>query len=142
MGTLNIDNGLNEYDLGNGAIVHFNPGDATFLAKIYDTFEAAEEREKGYRSKLSHAKSDGREILDLMREEDAAMRQLVDGVFDVPVCDKVFGTVNLLAPCTNGIPAWANLFYVIIDQCYADVDAAQAKARRHIEKYTKKYLKK
>ena len=69
------------------------------------------------------------------------MRAAIDGVFNVPICDKVFDGINVFALTSNGIPVWANLFLSIIDVCDTDQEALRGKSKATINKYVKKYHK-
>lgn len=147
MNTLNIDSGQRTYTLKaagkDSAIeVSFNPSDTEFLSKLYEAFSAADKLQKAYESELADAGEDFEKIMELMRRKDREIRQVVDGVFNVPVCSDLFPGMNIFSMGNNGVPVWANLMMSIIDVCDADSSEMHAKQAAHINKYVDKYRKK
>ena len=64
------------------------------------------------------------ELFPLARSLDSRMRDLLDEFFDVPVCEALFGSMNLFASA-GGLPVWANLLLALTEEA----------------KYTAKYKK-
>lgn len=142
MNTLNIDTGEQTYSLNGDCEVHFNPSDASFIRKLYDTFSAMAQKQDEYTKKretIDATKVD--ELFEFLAEEDKKMREAIDGVFDVPVCDKIFKDKSLYSLTTSGIPLWAGLLLAIIDECHVDIETLNKEGNKTVQKYIKKYHK-
>lgn len=141
MSTLNIDTGLQTYSLNDNCEVSFNPTDINFVQKLYDVFAKLDAKQNDYAKQAEEIGNDAEKIFTFAKESDVEMRKLVDGVFNVPVCDALFGDRNVFARAGNGIPVWANLLLAIIDECSVAEEALRKKSNATINKYTKKYHK-
>lgn len=141
MKTLSIDLGINEYQLAPDCIVTFNPTDTGFIKTLFDTFNKLDDLETEYKKRLGTLSEPG-EILGFFAEHDKSMREIIDSVFDVPICNSVFGDVRVSAMSANGVPVWVELFLALIDQCDTDAVGLAGKGKKYIDKYTKKYQKK
>jgi hypothetical protein len=138
MKNLIVDTGLVEYRLNDKVSVCFNPTDVVFLERLTQTLEqldALQEELNAARSTLTEAS-----IFPFAKEQDKKMRAVLDALFDVPVCDARFGSMNLYASA-GGFPVWANLILAV----YEEVETAmqgELKARENrIAKYVDKYRK-
>ena len=138
MNTLSIDLGVKEYTLNEACTVRFNPTDAGFLSKVYDAFETLAKAQAEYEKTLPELE-DAKAVLALMRSKDQAMREILDNVFDVPVCDALFDDMNVFALSSVGLPVWSNLLLAVIDECESDARAKRGKTSATVEKYMKKY---
>lgn len=139
MKELNFDSGLVTYSLNGKCDVSFNPTDSAFVEKLYRAFEELDKKQEGYKAAVE--KLQGKtEIFDFARERDTEMRGILDAVFGMPVCDALFGDMNVYA-IANGLPVWCNLMLAVMDE----VDTAYAREQRttntRIKKYTDKYQK-
>ena len=85
--------------------------------------------------------TDRAKIFDLMRERDKEMRELIDGVFDAPVCAMLFGGMNVYA-MASGLPVWANLMLAIMDEVDTAFAREQKATNPRVQKYMAKYHKK
>ena len=142
MNTLTIDTGEQTYSLNGDCEVHFNPSDATFIRKLYDTFSALAQTQEEYTKKRATINTDeASELFEFLADEDKKMRETIDSVFDVPVCDAVFGTKNIHSLNKDGIPLWAGLLLAIIDECHVDIQALNNEGNKTVQKYIKKYRK-
>lgn len=140
MNTLSIDLGVNEYQLAPDCIVRFNPTDQGFIGRLFDAFSELDKLDNEYKGKVSGLK-EPRDILDCFSEYDTRMRAVIDGVFDVPVCQAVFGDIRVSALSGNGVPVWVEFFLIIIDQLDLESTGLQGKGKKYMDKYSKKYLK-
>lgn len=136
---LSFDSGVKTLELSDGkghAIeVTFNPYDVMFFGTIMDAAEKLDAEQ----SKLAAIKSeDWKEIYDACMESDKAMRNIIDGIFDAPVCAALFPhqTVHAIG---SGFPAWCNLLYAITDHMDVGLEAEKAKTQERIKKYSSKY---
>lgn len=142
MNTLKIDTGEQVFSLNGECEVHFNPSDATFIRKLYGVFvELGNRQEKYADKKQAIGEEDADGMLAFLEAEDKEVRGLIDSVFDVPVCDAVFGKKNIYALSTAGIPLWASLLLAIIEECDTNVVALNKKGSETAQKYIKKYKK-
>jgi hypothetical protein len=71
---------------------------------------------------------------------DARMRKLLDEFFGTPVCDGLFGTMNLFASA-NGLPVWANLLLAVTEEVEGAMQGELTAREKRIAKYTEKYKK-
>ncbi len=137
MENLNFDEGKKTFLVNGKCEITFNPTDAAFAGRMYDVFEDLEAKQKA-RQNMTDANLSGREIFDQMRQVDREMREAIDGLFDAPVCDAVFGEMNLYA-YGSGLPVWANFLLAIMDQFDEGIKREKALSNEKIAKYVKKY---
>lgn len=139
MSTLNINTGVVEYCLNDKVTVSFNPTDSAFVEKLFDTFETLDKRQEAYKAEIERI-SDKREIFAIARKRDEEMREMIDGVFGMPVCEPLFGSMNVYA-MADGLPVWCNLMLAIMDEVDTTFAREQKATNPRIQKYTAKYHK-
>lgn len=137
--TLQIADGIISYTINGKATISFNPTDAGFVEKLFNTFDTLDKRQDDYKARVS-ALADKREIFAVAREMDAEMRDLIDGVFGVPVCTELFGDMNVYA-MADGLPVWCNLMLAVMDEVDTTFAREQKATNPRIAKYTAKYHK-
>lgn len=142
MNELSFSTGLVEYTINGvgSAKVTFNPTDASFVERLYSTFEELDRKQEQYKAEAESA-TGKREIFDVARKWDQEMRAMIDDVLEASICDTVFGTMNVYA-MSDGFPIWANLMLTILDQVDGGFERERDKTSARLEKYTKKYTKK
>ena len=137
---LQFDTGVVSYDLNGAVKIQFNPTDTVFIERLFNTFDALDKKQVAYEDEIKRI-ADKREIFRLARERDAEMRQMVDEALGAPVCDALFGGMNVYA-LAGGLPVWANLLLAVMDE----IDTAFAREQKltdgRIRKYSEKYRKK
>ena len=138
MNTLSVDLGVQEYVVNDACTITFNPTDASFIGRLYDAFERLAAHQDAYEKKLKEA-PDAAVLLDFMIEQDRDMRQIIDGVFNSPVCDGVMGSMNVFALGNTGLPVWSNFLLAVLDCCEADAKRKAAQTSKTMDKYLKKY---
>ena len=136
MKELNFDSGVEEYRIAGGGVLRFNPGDPNLYSRFMEATEKLADMEKS----LSRQSTDGQapeQVLELLRETDRQMKQLLDWVFGGGNdFDKALGGVNLLAVGAGGERVVTNLFAALGEiltagaKEFADGEVARAKARR------------
>lgn len=136
---LQISTGVVEYNLNGKVKVHFNPAGAAFVKKLMGVFDAMEQKQNETKAELDGA-NDAKRVFEIADAKDAEMRAMLDGLFEVPVCDALFGTMNVYA-LGDGLPVWANLLLAVLDVCAASFDGVDEKMEYRIKKYTAKYKK-
>lgn len=139
MKDLNFDSGVVTYSLNGKCEVSFNPTDSNFVERIYTAFNDLDKKQDEYKSRIEKM-ADKKEIFEFARERDAEMRTIIDGVFDAPVCDAVFGGMNIYA-MASGLPAWVNLMLAVMDECDTTFSREQKVTNPRIAKYTAKWSK-
>lgn len=135
---LSFDTGLVTYDLNGKVELSFNPTDSAFVERLFSTFEELDKKQDGYKAEIE--KAEKREIFAIARKRDAEMREMIDSALGVPVCDAVFGDMNVYA-LANGLPVWANLLLAIMDEIDTSFAVEQKKTNTRIRKYSEKYKK-
>ena len=139
MKDLNFDSGVVTYSLNGKCEVSFNPTDSNFVERIYTAFNDLDKKQDEYKSRIEKM-ADKKEIFEFARERDAEMRTIIDGVLDAPVCDAVFGGMNIYA-MASGLPAWVNLMLAVMDECDTTFAREQKATNPRIAKYTAKWSK-
>ena len=139
MEDIRFDTGIVEFNLNDAIKVYFNPTDSAFVERIFDTFDELDKKQEANKAEIDKC-SDKKEIFEIARRRDAEMREMVDGLFDKPVCSALFGGMNVYA-LAGGLPVWCNLMLSVIDQ----IDTTFARERKltnpRITKYTERWRK-
>lgn len=138
MKELSFDIGLVTFSLNGAAEVSFNPADADFVERVYNTFDALDKKQEEYKAEAEKAQGK-REIFDVARKWDEEMRRMIDEVLGAEVCGPLFGDMNVYALNKDGLPVWAALMLTILDQVDGSFAERQQKTSAAISKYTKKY---
>lgn len=136
---LSFDTGLVTYTLNGKCEVTFNPTDSFFVERISGVFDKLDELQEKYTAGVQNV--DGSNVYEFARKCDAEMRDLMDTLFDHPICADVFGDLNVYA-YANGLPVWANLLIALVDVINGAFDNEPKLTSKRIEKYTAKYRKK
>ncbi len=137
MKELNFESGLVTYSLNGKCEVTFNPTDSNFVEKLYFAFSELDKKQDSYKAQIEKI-ADKREIFDFAKERDAEMRDIIDGVFDAPVSDSLFGSMNVYA-MAGGLPVWCNLMLTIMDEIDTTFSREQKATNPRISKYTAKW---
>lgn len=140
MNELSFATGLVTFSLNSAVELSFNPTDAAFVERLYNTFDALDKKQDAYKAEAEKANGK-REIFDVARKWDAEMRGMIDEALGASVCDALFGSMNVYA-MADGLPVWANLMLSILDQVDDSFAKEQSKTNSRISKYTAKYHKK
>lgn len=140
MADIRFETGLVDYDINGRATVRFNPTDSFFVERLFRTFDALDRKQEDYQAEIDRL-SDNREVFEIARARDAEMRAMVDEALGAPVCDAVFGGMNVYA-VADGLPVWCNPMLAIFDLIDTTFAAEQKKTNPRIAKYTAKYQRK
>lgn len=135
---LNFDTGLVTWSLNGKCEVSFNPTDSAFVERVFDTFDKLDTRQEQF--KADSAGVTGKAVFELARAMDAQMREDIDSIFEQPVCDALFGSMNVYA-MANGLPVWCNLLMTLIDVTDSSFAEEKKKTDPRIAKYVSKYKK-
>lgn len=139
MKELNFESGLVSYSLNGKCEVSFNPTDSNFAERLFSAFEDLDKKQESYKAKVEKM-ANKREIFDFARERDAEMRDVIDGIFEAPVSEAVFGNMNVYA-LAGGLPVWSNLLLAIMDEIDTTFAREQKATNPRLAKYTAKYQK-
>lgn len=140
MPNISIETGLKTFDLNDAVTVTFNPTDILYAERIIHTMEMLEAMQREYNDRYN-ADSDYAIVVKAAHELNDKMREMIDELFDVPVCQPLFGDVAVYSPA-DGLPLWCNLLLAVIDEMDDSIGREKAKTNPRIEKYIKKYDKK
>lgn len=133
---LQFDTGVVNYDINGVINISFNPTDTTFVEGLFKTFDDLDKKQEAYKAEIEAA--DKREIFNIARRRDAEMRQMIDAALGAPVCDALFGGMNVYA-LASGLPVWANLLLTIMDEIDTVFAREQKMTDGRIRKYSEKY---
>ncbi len=143
MQTIEFDSGIQEYRIGGGGVLRFNPQDPNLYARFSEAAhkitQVEEELTKQADSLQQH--DSGLAMVKLLQEADHKMKEVLGWVFgEGNNFDQILSGVNLLAVGSNGKRVVTNLFDalqpILVDGAAACAKAqteaavAQAKARR------------
>ncbi len=138
MQELNISTGLVTYKVNDACEVTINPTDVVFVEKLYDVFEALDEKQEAYKAEINAANK--REVFKVARRMDEQLREMVNGVFGFDICTAVFGNMSVCS-LADGLPLWANLLLGFMDVVDDSFISEQKKTSARITKYSSKYHK-
>nr|DAO39291.1 MAG TPA: hypothetical protein [Bacteriophage sp.] len=139
MADIRFDTGVVAFNLNDKIEVSFNPTDSAVVEKIYSTFEELDRKQEAYKAEIEKC-ADKKEIFEIARRRDAEMRDMIDGLFEKPVCAALFGAMNVYA-LADGLPVWCNLMLAVIDQIDTTFSREQKRTNPRIAKYTDRWKK-
>lgn len=141
MKELNFDTGLITYTINKTCEVTFNPTDTNFIERLYTAFDNLDKKQETYKATIEKMKEENpSEIFSFARNLDTEMRQILDDLFEVPVSEALFGSMNAYA-MANGLPGWCNLLLTVMDEIDASYMKEQKAMNPRLAKYTAKYQK-
>ena len=90
---LNFTHGVQEYTVhgvGGDVAIYFNPTDGEFVQRLYHAFEVLDKKQDAYNEEIRKC-GDRVKIFEIARKRSDEMREIIDGIFEEPICEKVFG---------------------------------------------------
>lgn len=139
-----VETGLEKHTftgVGTGSIeVFYNPTDIRFSERIFKAVENIGKKQESYEERNGKI-SDHKERFLLMDEVDRDVRAEIDGVFGAPVCEAVFGDLNIVSSYSNGLPIGIGLLMQVIDNIDTTFAREQKCTNARINKYLDKYKK-
>lgn len=139
MTELNFNTGRRVFNINGIVEVEFNETDADFVERLFNVFAALDKKQEKYRG-IVEKEGDKRKVFEIMRNFDAEIREDIDGLFEQDVCTPLFGRMNVFA-LADGLPLWANLLLVIMDQIDTAFTREQKATNPRVQKYTAKWQK-
>lgn len=140
MKELVFDTGRVTFSVNGACEVSFNPTDSEFVKRLFDAFETLDKKQDAYKAEVEKM-ADKKQIFDIARQRDKEMREIIDSVFEAPVSDSLFGSMNVYA-LADGLPVWCNLMFAVMDEVDTTFAREQKATDARIKKYTEKYHKK
>lgn len=140
MKELVFDTGRITFSVNGACEVSFNPTDSEFVKRLFDAFETLDKKQDAYKAEVEKM-ADKKQIFDIARQRDKEMREIIDSVFEAPVSDSLFGSMNVYA-LADGLPVWCNLMFAVMDEVDTTFAREQKATDARIKKYTEKYHKK
>ena len=134
-----VDDGVVTYSLNGKIDVFINPTDSAFVKRLFDAFDYLDSKQDAYREEVEKL-ADKKKIFAIAEARDKEMREIIDGVFEAPVCAALFGSMNVYA-YANGLPVWCNLMLGVMDEVDTTFAREQKATNARITKYTQKYKK-
>lgn len=139
MPELKFETGIVDFSVNGKCAVSFNPTDTAFVEKLFNAFDTLDKRQDAYKTEVERT-ANKREVFETARKMDAEMREIIDGVFEKPVCADVFGSMSTYA-LADGLPVWANFILAVMDEVDTTFAREQKATNPRINKYTAKYHK-
>lgn len=139
MSTLNFETGLVTYEINGKCEVSFNPTDSAFIERLYAAFETLDKKQDAYKAQVEKL-ANKKEIFGFAKECDAEMRKIIDGVFEKPLCEALFGGMSVYS-VASGLPVWCNFLLAIMDEVDTTFTRERKTTDSRIAKYTAKYHK-
>ena len=112
MEKIHFDSGIQEFQIGEGGVLRFNPCDPNLYVRFLEAAEKikAVEENMAEQAKLL-PENDGAAVGKLLQQADSQMKQILNWVFgETADFDRLLGGVNLLAMGANGERVVSNLF--------------------------------
>ena len=137
---LNFAHGVQEYTIHgvNGdVVIHFNPTDGEFIQRLYNAFDMLDKKQDKYNEEIQKC-GNPVEIFNIAKSRDKEVRAIIDGIFEEPVCEKIFGKMNLYA-LADGLHVWTNFLLALMDEADSTFSREQKATNPRIQKYTQKY---
>lgn len=138
MRELSFDTGLVSYNLNGKCEVRFNPADEMFFNNFFDALDTLTNIQEEYSKRPAPEKT--AERFEAARDRDRKMAEVIDCLFNAPVCENVFDGVSVCA-FADGFPVWLNLMFSVMDEVLENLDDTEKKINPRISKYTAKYQK-
>ena len=117
MAEIQFETGVVSYNLNGKVDVRFNPTDSGFLERLFSTFDALDQKREVYKAQLEKT-TEKVKVYEIIRSTDIEMRALLDGLFDVPICDALFGDIRVDAS-SDSRPLWVNLLLAVMGEVRA-----------------------
>ena len=145
---LSVDNALKEIDIVSGEeeiTVKIAVYDVFFLGRIMEAGDKYDKLNSELLEQTPEASADYKAFIEYYhksQEIDRQMRDVIDALFNAPVCDTLFPEQQQsMFAIGGGAPTWANILAAIIDGMDSGLDAEKQKAQARIRKYSAKYKK-
>lgn len=137
---LSFANGVQEYTVHGvkgDVIIRFNPTDGAFIQRLYNAFDTLDKKQDKYADEVQKC-GDRVGFSTLPTAATRRCARSFDGLFEEPVCDSIFGSMNLYA-MADGLHVWTNFLLALMDETDSAFAREQKATNPRIQKYTAKY---
>lgn len=139
MAELKFSTGLVTYKVNGVCELSFNPTDSDFVEQLFNAFDTLDRKQDAYKAMVGKT-ANKREIFEVARKMDLEMREIIDGIFERPICKDIFGRMSTYA-LADGLPIWCNFMLAVMDEIDTTFAREQKATNPRISKYTAKYHK-
>ena len=110
--SLNIDTGIQEFQINGGGILRFNPSDPNVFNRFFSVMKDIEEIDKDFTERAGDLQEgDGEGALRLISETDSKIKSVLNDVFgNGNDFNEILCGVNVMAAGSNGKRVITNLF--------------------------------
>lgn len=135
MENLNFKSNVKKYSLNGdeNCVISVNTTDYAIIDRIKKATKNIEKLAAEYQEKKINNDDEANE---LFVETDKEIRNQINYIFNSDVCTMAFGNTNCFSLCDDGSALFENFISAIIPVIRADIEAAQEKQSKRIEKYT------
>ena len=137
---LTFDSGIQSFDINDKCTVEFNPTDLNVAERMYNAFSMLADKQDEFETARGE-KMSAKEFFEFSHKRDTEMREILDGLFNTPISEPLFGGMNVYA-MSGGIPVWCNLMFALLDVLSDSVKSEAARTNDRLDKYTQKYRRK
>lgn len=136
---ITFDAGAREYAI-NGVAVSFNPTDANFVERLYDTFTELEKSQAEIEKQVEEIGDDGKKMFALASAKDKQMRGYIDKLLGKGMANKLFRDMNCYAlGDVDKVPVWVNLMLAIAMECADEMTASNESLSESQQRFSAKY---
>lgn len=135
MENLNFKSNVKKYSLNGdeNCVISVNTTDYAILDRIKKATKNIEKLAAEYQEKKINNDDEANE---LFVETDREIRNQINYIFNSDVCTMAFGNTNCFSLCNDGSALFENFINAIVPVIKSDIEAAQEKQNKRIEKYT------
>lgn len=135
MENLNFKSNVKKYSLNGdeNCVISVNTTDYAILDRIKKATKNIEKLADEYQEKKINNDDEANE---LFVETDKEIRNQINYIFNSDVCTMAFGNTNCFSLCDDGSALFENFINAIVPVIKSDIEAAQEKQNKRIEKYT------
>lgn len=134
MNEIRFDDGRRSFKVNGAAEIQFNPTDISFIKRVQDAYGSLKKKQSTYQKEIEAIGDDPEKLLDYCMGLDKEMRDMIDSCFTEPVCQKVFGYMNVYS-MSNGLPIWSHFMRAVEEQCEAALKEEDKASRELAKKY-------
>lgn len=137
MEKLNFKTNVKRYSLNDdeSCVISINTTDYAILDRIKKATKNIERLTEEYQEKKIDNDNDD-EANALFVETDKEIRKQINYIFNSDVCTMAFGNTNCFSLCDDGSALFENFINAVVPVIKSDIEAAQEKQNKRIEKYT------
>ena len=135
MKTLKMDLGIQEFQIGDGGVLRFNPSDPNLYSRFLGATDRIGEIDKEFAEKIAKVEGDGAGGLRLLREYDMKAKAILSEIFGPENdFDRILLGANVLSVGANGKRLIENLFDALLPVFEEGAGkCARAKAQKALE---------